>query len=250
MDYTYDDYKNDEIDLKEIFYALWHRILIILLAGILGGAIAGAYTKYMMTPVYTSSSMLLVLTKETTLSSLADLQIGSQLTNDYSVMTTSRPVLEEVIDNLNLQMDYEELERMITISNPEDTRILEISVEHPSPQMAMQIVNELSEVASEFIGDNMEVVPPKIIEEGIVPTEKTSPSTMRNTLLGILAGLFISGGIVVLMTVLNDSIKNEDDVEKYLGLSTLASVPDRKDYIGGKKKKSGRKKSTRKKGDR
>ena len=237
MDYTYDDYKNDEIDLKEIFYALWHRILIILLAGILGGAIAGAYTRYMMTPVYTSSSMLLVLTKETTLSSLADLQIGSQLTNDYSVMTTSRPVLEEVIDNLNLQMDYEELERMITISNPEDTR-------------AMQIVNELSEVASEFIGDNMEVVPPKIIEEGIVPTEKTSPSTMRNTLLGILAGLFISGGIVVLMTVLNDSIKNEDDVEKYLGLSTLASVPDRKDYIGGKKKKSGRKKSTRKKGDR
>ena len=249
MDYTYDD-DTIEIDLKEIFYALWHRILIILLAGILGGVIAGAYTRYMMTPVYTSSSMLLVLTKETTLSSLADLQIGSQLTNDYSVMTTSRPVLEEVIDNLGLQMDYEELERMITISNPEDTRILEISVEHPSPQMAMQIVNELSEVASEFIGDNMEVVPPKIIEEGIVPTEKTSPSTMRNTLLGILAGLFISGGIVVLMTVLNDSIKNEDDVEKYLGLSTLASVPDRKDYIGGKKKKSGRKKSTRKKGDR
>lgn len=249
MDYTYDD-DTIEIDLKEIFYALWHRILIILLAGILGGVIAGAYTRYMMTPVYTSSSMLLVLTKETTLSSLADLQIGSQLTNDYSVMTTSRPVLEEVIDNLNLQMDYEELEKMITISNPADTRILEISVEHPSPQMAMQIVNELSEVASEFIGDNMEVVPPKIIEEGIVPTEKTSPSTMRNTLLGILAGLFISGGIVVLMTVLNDSIKNEDDVEKYLGLSTLASVPDRKDYIGGKKKKSGRKKSTRKKGDR
>lgn len=249
MDYTYDD-DTIEIDLKEIFYALWHRILIILLAGILGGVIAGAYTRYMMTPVYTSSSMLLVLTKETTLSSLADLQIGSQLTNDYSVMTTSRPVLEEVIDNLGLQMDYEELEKMITISNPEDTRILEISVEHPSPQMAMQIVNELSEVASEFIGDNMEVVPPKIIEEGIVPTEKTSPSTMRNTLLGILAGLFISGGIVVLMTVLNDSIKNEDDVEKYLGLSTLASVPDRKDYIGGKKKKSGRKKSTRKKGDR
>ena len=249
MDYTYDD-DTIEIDLKEIFYALWHRILIILLAGILGGVIAGAYTRYMMTPVYTSSSMLLVLTKETTLSSLADLQIGSQLTNDYSVMTTSRPVLEEVIDNLNLQMDYEELERMITISNPEDTRILEISVEHPSPQMAMQIVNELSEVASEFIGDNMEVVPPKIIEEGIVPTEKTSPSTMRNTLLGILAGLFISGGIVVLMTVLNDSIKNEDDVERYLGLSTLASVPHRKHYIGGKKKKPGRKKSTRKKGDR
>ena len=164
-------------------------------------------------------------------------------------MTTSRPVLEEVIDNLGLQMDYEELEKMITISNPADTRILEISVEHPSPQMAMQIVNELSEVASEFIGDNMEVVPPKIIEEGIVPTEKTSPSTMRNTLLGILAGLFISGGIVVLMTVLNDSIKNEDDVEKYLGLSTLASVPDRKDYIGGKKKKSGKKNKARKKGD-
>lgn len=87
----------------------------------------------------------------------------------------------------------------------------------------------------------MEVIPPKIIEDGEIPTVQTSPSMSKNTLFGLLVGLVLSAGIVVAITVMNDSIKTEDDIQKYLGISTLAVVPDRKDYIGkkkGKKKKS------------
>lgn len=102
------NYDNDEmeIDLLELFYVLKSKILAILGVGLLFGCIACVYAGFLVKPLYTSSSMMLVLTKETTLSSLADLQMGSQLTKDYSILITSRPVLTDVIDQLDLDMDY------------------------------------------------------------------------------------------------------------------------------------------------
>lgn len=236
MGKTHDD-DEIEIDLRELFFALKRRILVIVAALLIGGAAAGMYTQFLVTPMYSASSMMLVLTKETTLSSLADLQIGSQLTQDYSMLLTTRTVMQNVVDNLGLDMTYEELEDCITISYPEDTRIMEITVEYPDPEMAKTIVDEVAAVGAKFIEEQMEVVPPKIIEEGEIPKEQTSPSMMKNVAVGGMAGFVLAAGIVVLLTIMDDTIKSEDDVERYLGLSTLASIPDRKDYISGKTKK-------------
>lgn len=237
----YDD--EIEIDLREVFFAIRRKFLVIIATGLFFGCLACIFTKFFMTPVYTSTSSMLVLTKETTLASLADLQMGSQLTNDYRILITSRPVVEEVIGNLNLDTDYKTLTEDITVENPSDTRILNISVDNHDAELAAEIVNEISSVSSEFIGDKMEVTPPKIIEKGEIPTLKSGPSMTKNTLLGILIGLLISGGIVVVMTIMDDTIKCEDDIEKYLGIPMLASVPDRKDYIStGRKNKNKKRK--------
>ncbi len=237
-----------EIDLRELFFALKKRLFLILAIGLLCGCLSFAYTKFFITPIYTSTSSMLVLTKETTLSSIADLQIGSQLTKDYTVLTTSRDVLNTVIDNLGLNMNYRQLRANIAINNPEDTRILNISVTDTNPEDAKKIVDELASVAAAYIGDKMEVIPPKIIEKGELPTIKTSPSMSKNTMLGLLAGVILSAGIVVVVTIMNDTMKTEDDIEKYLGMPTLAVVPDRKDYVGQKKKKG--RKIKKSKGDR
>lgn len=237
-----------EIDLREIFYALKKKALLLIVVGLLFGCLNCAYTKFFVTPMYTSTSSMLVLTKETTLSSLADLQMGSQLTKDYTVLTTSRDVLNQVIENLDLNMNYRQLRASISMDNPTDTRILNISVTNSNPELAKEIVDELASVASAYIGDKMEVIPPKIIEKAELPTVKTSPSLAKNTMLGLLLGLILSAGIVVVITVMNDSIKTEDDIEKYLGISTLAVVPDRKDYIGSKKKKHKKKRKNSKGG--
>ena len=90
-----------QIDLMEVFFALKKRILIIAAAFLAGAALAGAYTKLLVTPVYSSTAKLLVLSKETTLTSLASLQLGAQLASDYSVLLTSRPVLQETVENLD-----------------------------------------------------------------------------------------------------------------------------------------------------
>ena len=236
-----------EIDLREVFFALKKRALIILAALVAGALIAGAYTKLLVTPMCSSTATMLVLSKDTTLTSIADLQLGTQLTNDYSVLLTSRPVLEEVIDNLGLDMGYGSLKGAITLNNPSNTRILEITVQNSDPELARDLVNELAHTASDYIGDKMEVIPPKVIEEGEVSTSQISPNTKKNIMLGALAGAVLAAGVVVLMSVLDDSIRSEDDIENFLGMPTLASVPDRKDYISGKTKKKTKKKRRRRK---
>ena len=235
-----------EIDLLELLFAFRRRILWIVLAAILGGGISFAGTRVLMTPMYESTMTMLVLTSETTLSSLSELQLGTQLTNDYEILTKSRAVLETVIENLNLNLGYEQLNNMVSISNPEDSRIMEITLTYPDPEEAKTIVDEIASVTSEFIGDQMEGIPPKIIDQGEVPSGPSSPSVSRNTLLGTLLGIVVSCGIITVITVMDDTIKTEEDIEYYLGIPTLASVPDRKDYIGGKKKARNRKKSIKK----
>lgn len=220
-----------EIDLLELFMALKRKFWLILLITVLGGGIAGAFSKFVLTPQYTSTAMVYILSKETTLTSLADLQIGSQLTKDYAVIVTSRPVLEEVIENLGMNITYKDLKEKITIENPKDTRILSISAKDPDPQMAKAIADEVAGTASSYIGDIMEMIPPKMIEDGEVPLEKTSPSNTKNALIGALAGFVLVCGIIVLEVLMNDTIRTEDDVDKYLDLTVLAMVPARKGEI-------------------
>lgn len=228
---------NDVIDLMELFYAVKRKILLIIAVGLLGGCLFGAYTAFFIEPLYTSTSSLLVLSKETTLTSIADLQLGSQLAADYQVLIKSTSVMEEVIDDLKLKMSADQLRGSISITNPADTRILEVTVTNTDGELAKKITDKVVEVASDYIGDKMEVVPPKIIEKGKIPTVQSSPSMSKNVMMGILLGIVLCCGIICVITIMDDSIKSEDDLEKYLGITVLASVPDRKDCINQKKKK-------------
>lgn len=237
---------DDEIDLVWIFYALLKKIWLIIVAAVLTACVVAGYTYFAIAPTYKSTSTMLVLTKETTLTSLADLQIGSQLTKDYTVLITSRPVLEEVIENLELDMTYKQLKQKISITNPEDTRILNISVTVNDAKQAKEIVDELSIVSSAFIGDKMEVTPPKIIEEGEISTVKVGPNITRNALIGFLIGALVIGIVVVVLELMNDTVRTESDIEKYLGIPTLANVPNKlsaqkkEKYLPGKKYEKGR----------
>lgn len=217
-----------EVDLLELFFILKRKWWMILLAGAAGFAIVTAFSIFCITPQYQSTSQLYVLSKETTLNSLADLQIGSQLTKDYKVMINSRPVLEEVIEKLGLNINYKQLRGKLKIDNPPDTRILSLTVTDPNPQNAMEIVNQIAASSSKYIGDLMEVVPPKIIELGIVPEEKSSPSIKKNAVMGGFFGVFLVTGIIIAIELLDDTIKSEEDLENNLGLIVLASLPEYK----------------------
>lgn len=217
-----------EIDLFELFIELRKHILWILLATFLGGAFGFAVSKLAITPTYTSTSMIYVMSKETTLTSLADLQIGTQLTQDYRVLCTSRTVMEDVISKLELtDMDYLKLRNKITMNNPQNTRILNISVLDTDPVRAKQIADAVAECASNYIADIMEQDPPKIIEYGEIPIRRTGPKTGKNTAVGALLALMLMVGMIIVSMVTNDSIKTEDDIEKYFELPVLAVIPEK-----------------------
>ena len=234
-----------EIDLKELFYVIKRKLWIILLTGIVGAVGFGLFTAMVMKPVYTSSTMLYIVNKTTTLTSLTDLQLGTQLTKDYKVLVTSRPVTGQVITNLDLNLSHEQLVKKIKVDNPTDTRILTISVEDTDPYMAKSIADEFASVASARTAEIMDSAPPNIVEEAYLPTQKTKPSITKNTMIGGLAGVFLAGAIILVLFVMNDAIKTPEDVEKYLGLNTLATIPVFEGETGAKKKKSKRKKSGR-----
>ena len=233
-----------EIDLLQLWNAVRHRIWLVLLAGFIVADIAFAITKFLITPMYSSSATMLVVTKETTLSSLADLQLGSQLTNDYEILISSRPVLQQTVEELNLDISYKRLRSMITISNPNDSRMLIISTMQPDPELAKSVVDTVAQISSEYIAEKMEVTAPKIIEEGEVPINQSSPSLLRNTAIGGMLGILAAVFLICVAVILNDSIQTEYDIERYLQLPVLAVVPDKS---GSSRKSAGRKKSANQK---
>ena len=221
--------ENDEItiDLTELFMTLWSKAHIIILSGILLGLLAFVGTKLFITPMYTSTTRFYVLTRTTDTGNVTynDLQTGSQLTKDYAELVKSRPVLEEVISVLNLDMDTEELADKITVTTPTDTRVMSINVRDAEPKQARDIADAVRQAVGIQIQDIMDVDSVKTVEEANLPDSPSSQSVMRNTLIGAILGILISAGIIILVFMLDDTVKTPEDVETYLGLNVLASIP-------------------------
>lgn len=226
---TNKEFENDEIniDLTELFLAVWSKIHLVILAGIFMALLAFVGTKIFITPMYSSTTKMYVLTKQDSSAGVtySDIQTGTQLTKDYMELVKSRPVLEQVIAVLNLDMEAEELEKSITAETPVDTRILTIIVENKDPKMAKEIADALRESVSIQITEIMDADSVNTFEEGNLPTEPSSPSLIKNMAIGGILGIFIALGIIVLIFILDDTIKTPDDVEHYLGLNVLTSIP-------------------------
>lgn len=234
-----------EIDLKELFFELLGHWKMIMLSAILVGAIAFAISKYMITPQYESTSQLYVLTKSTSITSLADIQTGTSLTNDYMVVVKGRTVLEQVIKNLKLDENYKELLGKITLNNPANSRILEISVKDPSASRAKKIADEMANVSASFIAEKMDQDPPTTIQKGYADGKPVSPTIRKNTLIGAAAGLFIAVVLVVIAYMLNDTINTVDDIEQKLGIHLLGTLPmeDKEELAKQARKKKAKKKA-------
>lgn len=242
-----------EIDLIEIFYLMKHQLWIIILSGIIFASLAGLISSFLLTPMYTSRTQLYILSKSTSITSLADIQLGTQLTQDYMVLVKSRPVVNKVIENLSLDMKYEEMLDFISVENPTNTRILEIRVEYPSAYLAKEIVDEFAAVSTNQIAKIMDVEEPTIVEEGYVQPDPSSPNTTRNIIIGGLIGIFLAAGIIIVLYLLDDTIKDADDIEKYLGLTNLGLIPIEANGVKQSeldKKKKRQKKALARKGKR
>jgi len=213
-----------EIDLKELLFVLKNKILVILLTVILFAGTAGIITKFLITPMYSSTAQMYVVSKSS-ISQLTDLTMGNQLTQDYMVIVKSRPVLEDVIKKLKLKMDYKELGEQITVENPADTRLLQISVQDEDPAMAQKMTQQLAKTTAKTVAAKMDVKAPTIIENAYLADEPDSPDMKKNIILGALAGLVLCAGVISVRHILNDTIRKEEDIEKYLGLNTLAKIP-------------------------
>lgn len=229
MEYTKTSevHRNDEIeiDITEIIQLMLQKLWVIMLCFIIGAVAAFGCTKFLMTPMYSSSSMIYILTKTTSVTSLADIQMGEKLTVDFETLAKSRPVVEAVIKELDLNYVYDDVVEMIETSNPENTRILKITVEHEDPKVAKDIANAMAVTTAERVAKVMDTDKPNIVEEAVVANQPSSPSVLKNTAIGAMLGAMLAAALILVRFLKNDTIQTEEDVRKYLDLHTLAAIP-------------------------
>ncbi len=222
-----DNEQEYEIDLKEIAIVILDRIWIVISVGIACALLAGIITKVFITPMYTSTTKLYVINKQNSENNITytDLQTGNLLTNDYIIQVKGTKVLSQVISELNLTDTEDELASRITVSNPENSRFIVISVSDKDPVVAQQIASCVAEVSSDVVKEVMDLEKVNVAEEANLPLEKSSPNIKKNVLLGGAAGVLVSLLLIVVFYLLNDRIRTPEDVKRYLGLNTLGQIP-------------------------
>ena len=236
MEKNYEVNDEIEIDLKELFFELLNNWVMIAVSTVLVALIAFCISKFIMVPQYQSTSELYVFAEGLDISNLTALQAGTNLTNDYIVIATDRPVLEQVIENLKLEEDYASLKGKIGIHNPSNSRILQITVTDADPNRAKAIADEVADVVSAFIKDKMKQDQPKVISYGYADGDAVSPNTLMNTVLGAAIGAFLAMAIVIISYLLNDTIMSAEDIERKLGMNVLGTLPLEEEEYDGKKK--------------
>ena len=241
-----DNVQNEEIeiDIGHILSILWDKIMVIIATGIIVGLGAFLVAKFFITPQYESETKLYVLNRANdSATTLSDVQLSTQLTKDYKILVTSAPVMNEVIKELKLYMKASQLASSISVDTPSDTRVLQITVVSDDPYQAKKIADCVAKVSSQKICDIMKIEQVNVIEEGSLSETPALAVVQKWTIIGALAGLVLSAAVIVIKSMLDDTVKTTEDVEKYFDLSTLAVIPISEEMDDGlpKNKKKSRK---------
>ncbi|MGI6634769.1 MAG: YveK family protein [Christensenellales bacterium] len=217
-----EDLTTDLLELMNFFLTNLRWIIAAILLSAIG---AFVFTRYYVTPVYRSTGSIYVVSPKDSVVNLTDFQIGNYLASDYVKVVYTWEVLQQTRQNLKLDYSYEELRNMVSVTNPANTRILEISIVSTIPEETALIANELMNVVSDYVVNVMETEKPNILSEARIPAQRFSPSFTQNTMKGAFMGGFFSVLILFVIFILDDKVKTSDDALKYAGLYTLAIIP-------------------------
>lgn len=230
-----------EINLIDLAWALLDKIHYIVLCFLIGAVIMNAYSYFLVRPTYKSTAkMYVVSASKNSVVDLDALNIGTLLTADYEQLMLSYPVLEQVINKLNLDMDSDTLAKMITLENPTDTRILNINVVSTDPKSARDIANTLMEVSVDYLPKTMSTNAPNVAQKAKLADYKDGPSYTKYTMIGALAGAFLYCMYLVVKYLMDDTIHTADDMEKYFDIVPLAVIPDVSELASEKQQKKGK----------
>ena len=214
-----------EIDVLSLLRTIWRKKFLILLTAILTTGLAFAYSAFLATPQYDSTTRLYVVNQSSDNGAgitNQDLQAGSFLVKDYKEIILSQDVLKNVTTTLGITDDIKE---KITVNIPVDTRILSITVRDSDPDQAATIANTLRDEAAKKIIEVTKVSDVTTLEAALPAENPSTPQTKRNLVLGFIVGAFLATALVLVLEVLDDRVKRPQDIEEGLGMTLLGVVP-------------------------
>lgn len=235
----------EDIDLKELFMIFWNKKIQIILLVILFAIIGAIYTIGFITPMYTSSTTLVLATSgsentqdATNSITATDVTLNSKLVSTYSELVKSKKVLRQVIANLNIDVEEEELRKNITVSSVKDTELIEITVSNKNSEYSAQIANEIAKVFSEEVNEIYNINNIHVVDEAEIAENPSNINISKNVIIFAFVGIVISIAYVLVANMLDTTVKSAEEIEKDYGIPVIAAIPLMESFEsekGGKK---------------
>jgi len=217
----------ETISLKELFETVRKRLSFILLLTFSTAVVAAIFSFFIITPVYQVSTQILV--NRSTVDenfNTNEVQTNIQLINTYSGIITSPRILDIVSEELKGKYTTAELKEKITVQSEDNSQILSVVVEDPNPNEAAKIANKIGEVFQREVVkimnvDNVNILTPAEVPDDISPVK---PKPLLNIAIAIVIGLMAGVGLAFLFEYLDNTLKTEEDIERYLDLPVLGVI--------------------------
>ncbi|WP_338449648.1 Wzz/FepE/Etk N-terminal domain-containing protein [Niallia oryzisoli] len=234
----------ETISLRELFQTLRKRLSLIVVITVIAVMISGIVSYFIITPIYQASTQLLVNQEKSDQAALYnsnEVQTNLQLINTYNVIIKSPAILDKVAERLSKEMSVSELNGKITVQSEKDSQVVNVSVQDPDPQLAAEIANTTADVFQKEIVsimnvDNVSILAKATVAENQAPIK---PQPLLNIAIALVVGLMAGVGLAFLLEYLDNTIKNEQDIENLLGLPVLGVIATM-DSTGKKNEKAGR----------
>ena len=216
-----------EIDLRQIFLALWSRAWLIILVGVLIAALALSYAMFFVTPTYAASIQLYVNNNyESPGFSSSQLVAAQSLADTYMVILESRAVLDKVAKQTNLGYNYGQLKNMVSAASVNDTEIFMVSVVSTNYKHSTQIANTIAEILPNQISAVVYGSTVSVVDYAVENPKPVGPDYGNYMIMGALLGAFFTAAIVVLLEMQNTAIYSEEYLAQvYSEVPLLAVVP-------------------------
>lgn len=217
------------IDLHRVYLSFIHNLILLVSITLACGVIGFIVSSYIIKPTYSASTTMYVNNSKTENTNntitQSDLTAATNLVDTYSVVLKSHSFLQQVIDSLNLDIDYEVLSKSITISSVNKTQVMQIVVNNGSSDAALKIVAKIAELAPAAIMNSMDSGSVKVVDQPWTSGKPVSPSIIKYTLIMALMGFLVTFLIVILCDVFNNKFKSSEDIHNILGLQVIGIIP-------------------------
>ena len=222
------EHNEKSISFQELFVLLKRYRALIIAAGLIGGIVTYCICSFFVAPVYEANAKMIVNSRQEQTGSVTNDQITSaqKLVDTYAIIIRSQPVLEPVIQNLNLPMDVEKLAKKVTVTSVNDTQVMQIAVQSKDPEQALQIVEQIVAICPSIIIDAVEAGSVKTIEPAHLKKEPVAPSTNLFTVVAALLCMFAVMAFVLIRFMTDNTYKSETDLRNDLELPVLGVIPD------------------------
>jgi len=242
----------EEIDLRELFRLFWNKRYYILIIVILFIAMGIIYTVNFIEPVYTASTKLVLAATSNTddtktdvsAISTTDITINSRLVSTYSEVIKSKGIIRKVINNLGIKMDEDVLKSGIAVSRYKDTEVIEVKVTNEDRYLAKSVANELVSVFIDTVKELYKIDNVYILDEAEIPDSPSNIHHMRDIALFTAIGLVVSAAYVLVVNMLDTTVKTAEQIESTYNIPVLVSVPIHNDSLV-KDKKGGKRNGKR-----